>query len=53
MTRAPEASHVPVVGQIAAGIPITADELVEDVFPLPKQIVGEGTLFRSRSSGTR
>ena len=41
----PEASYVPVVGQIAAGIPITADELVEDVFPLPKQIVGEGTLF--------
>jgi repressor LexA len=41
----PEASYVPVVGQIAAGVPITADELVEDVFPLPKQIVGEGTLF--------
>ena len=41
----PEASYVPVVGRIAAGIPITADELVEDVFPLPKQIVGEGTLF--------
>ena len=41
----PEASFVPVLGRIAAGVPITADELVEDVFPLPKQIVGEGELF--------
>jgi repressor LexA len=41
----PEASYVPVLGQIAAGIPITAEELVEDVFPLPRQIVGEGQLF--------
>ncbi len=41
----PEASYVPVLGQIAAGVPITAEELVEDVFPLPKQIVGEGALF--------
>ncbi|HEU5144382.1 MAG TPA: transcriptional repressor LexA [Dermatophilaceae bacterium] len=41
----PEASYVPVLGRIAAGVPITAEELVEDVFPLPKQIVGEGQLF--------
>jgi repressor LexA len=41
----PEASYVPLLGQIAAGVPITAEELVEDVFPLPKQIVGEGQLF--------
>ncbi len=41
----PAASYVPVLGRIAAGVPITADELVEDVFPLPKQIVGEGQLF--------
>ena len=41
----PEAAYVPLVGQIAAGVPITADELVQDVFPLPRQIVGEGTLF--------
>jgi repressor LexA len=34
-----------VVGRIAAGSPILADELVEDVFPLPRQIVGEGELF--------
>jgi len=34
-----------VLGRIAAGVPITADEVVEDVFPLPRQIVGEGSLF--------
>lgn len=41
----PEASYVPVLGEIAAGVPITAEEIVDDVFPLPKQIVGEGSLF--------
>ena len=32
---------MPVLGQIAAGVPILAEEVVEDVFPLPRQIVGE------------
>ncbi|TWP37575.1 transcriptional repressor LexA [Leekyejoonella antrihumi] len=41
----PAATYVPVVGRIAAGGPILAEEVVEDVFPLPKQIVGEGDLF--------
>ncbi len=41
----PEASYVPVLGEIAAGVPITAEEIVDDVFPLPKQVVGEGSLF--------
>jgi repressor LexA len=41
----PEAIFVPVVGRIAAGGPILADEQVEEVFPLPKQLVGDGTLF--------
>ncbi|RRJ87953.1 transcriptional repressor LexA [Gulosibacter macacae] len=36
---------VPVVGRIAAGIPITAEQQVEDIFPLPKQLVGDGELF--------
>lgn len=43
--RRPEASYVPVLGRIAAGVPIMAEESVEDVFPLPRQIVGEGQLF--------
>lgn len=41
----PTAVNVPVVGRIAAGGPILAEERVEDVFPLPRQLVGEGTLF--------
>lgn len=40
-----EAAYVPLVGRIAAGGPILAEEAVEDIFPLPKQIVGDGTLF--------
>ncbi len=42
---------VPVVGRIAAGGPILAEELIEDVFPLPRSLVGEGTLFLLRVSG--
>ena len=41
----PTAVNVPVVGRIAAGGPILAEERVEDVFPLPRQLVGDGTLF--------
>ena len=41
----PTPAYVPVVGRIAAGGPILAEERVEDVFPLPKELVGEGTLF--------
>jgi len=41
----PESAMVPLVGQIAAGIPITADQNVEDVFTLPRQLVGQGDLF--------
>lgn len=47
----PSAAYVPVLGRIAAGAPITAEEVVEDVFPLPKQIVGEGDLFLLKVSG--
>jgi repressor LexA len=45
------ATYVPLVGRIAAGGPILAEEAIEDVFPLPKQIVGEGTLFLLRVAG--
>jgi repressor LexA len=45
------AAYVPVVGQIAAGGPILAEESIEDIFPLPKQLVGEGTLFLLRVKG--
>ncbi|ATA28136.1 SOS-response repressor and protease LexA [Mycobacterium lepraemurium] len=41
----PEPTFVPVLGRIAAGGPILAEEAVEDVFPLPRELVGGGTLF--------
>ena len=40
---APEGvTEVPLVGRIAAGTPILADELIEDVVPLPRMLVGNG-----------
>ncbi len=41
----PEPTYVPVLGRIAAGGPILAEEAVEDVFPLPRELVGEGSVF--------
>ena len=41
----PEPTYVPVLGRIAAGGPILAEEAVEVVFPLPRELVGEGSLF--------
>ncbi len=42
---------VPVVGRIAAGGPVLAEQAVEDVFPLPRALVGDGTLFLLRVAG--
>jgi repressor LexA len=47
----PDSTYVPLVGRIAAGGPILAEEAVEDVFALPKQLVGEGTHFLLKVSG--
>ncbi|GAA1302436.1 transcriptional repressor LexA [Pseudonocardia xinjiangensis] len=41
----PTPAFVPLLGNIAAGGPILAEQAVESVFPLPREIVGEGTLF--------
>lgn len=38
-------SFVPLVGRIAAGGPLLAEQAVEDVFPLPRRLVGDGDLF--------
>src|ERR1700744_6029373 len=46
-----EAIYVPLVGRIAAGGPILAEQSVEDVFPLPRQLVGDGTLFLLKVAG--
>ncbi|GAA4423704.1 transcriptional repressor LexA [Georgenia halophila] len=45
VSDAPAPTFVPVVGRIAAGGPILAEQAVEDVFALPRQLVGEGELF--------
>ncbi|GAB2969267.1 transcriptional repressor LexA [Frigoribacterium salinisoli] len=46
-----DTAHVPMVGRIAAGVPITAEQQVEDVMPLPRQLVGKGDLFMLRVVG--
>ncbi|MCH8559595.1 transcriptional repressor LexA [Nesterenkonia sp. LB17] len=44
-------SEIPMVGQIAAGGPILADQQVEDIMPLPRQLTGEGELFMLQVRG--
>ncbi len=46
-----DAVMVPLVGRIAAGIPITADQQIDEVFPLPRQLVGKGDLFMLKVVG--
>jgi repressor LexA len=41
----PQPQLVPLVGRIAAGGPILAEENLEEVLPLPRSLVGDGTLF--------
>ena len=48
---APDAAYVPLVGRIAAGGPILAEQAIEEVFPLPKSLVGEGELFMLKVVG--
>ncbi|MFE2009808.1 transcriptional repressor LexA [Streptomyces sp. NPDC059491] len=47
----PAPVEVPLVGRIAAGAPILAEESVEDVLSLPRQVVGEGRLFALKVVG--
>lgn len=46
-----DAAMVPLVGRIAAGIPITADQQIDEIFPLPRQLVGKGELFMLKVVG--
>ena len=43
--------NVPIVGRIAAGSPILADQVVEEVFPLPRSVTGDGELFMLKVVG--
>ena len=44
-------AEVPLVGRIAAGGPIIAEQSVEEVFSLPRRVVGHGELFMLRVAG--
>jgi len=43
--------RVPLVGQIAAGIPITADQNVEEWLTLPESLIGKGDVFLLKVKG--
>ena len=47
----PTPAYVPLVGRIAAGGPILAEQAVEDFFPLPRELVGEGDVFMLEVKG--
>ncbi|MFE6857824.1 transcriptional repressor LexA [Nocardia sp. NPDC057668] len=42
---------VPVVGDIAAGAPILAEQHTDDILSLPRELVGRGTVFGLRVRG--
>ena len=46
-----EGTAIPLVGRIAAGSPITAEQHVEEVFRLPTSMTGHGDLFMLEVSG--
>lgn len=43
--------HVPLVGDVAAGTDVLAQENVEELLPLPEDFTGTGTLFMLRVRG--
>jgi repressor LexA len=45
------ARHVPLVGDVAAGANVLAQENIEDLFPLPEEFTGQGSLFMLRVRG--
>ncbi|GID29364.1 LexA repressor [Paractinoplanes brasiliensis] len=49
--RAEPTVGVPVLGDIAAGSPILAEQNADEVLPLPRDLVGRGTLFALRVRG--
>ena len=49
--RPEQTRNIPLVGDIAAGAPIIAEERVDVVYPLPRDLVGDGTLFMLKVRG--
>jgi repressor LexA len=50
MERRPS-RHVPLIGEVAAGTGLLAQQNVEDLIPLPTDFTGEGELFMLRVRG--
>lgn len=50
-TPVDKTQYIPLLGRIAAGGPITAEQEIEDTFPLPESIVGSGELFMLKIVG--
>jgi repressor LexA len=50
-THVDKTKFIPLVGSIAAGVPITADQMVEETMPLPESLVGNGDLFMLKVKG--
>lgn len=46
-----EMVHVPIVGTVAAGQPILAEERIEDYFPIPAEILPNSEVFMLRVKG--
>jgi repressor LexA len=47
----PQTVHVPLVGRVDPGGPILAARQIEEVFPLPRKLVGDGPAFMLRMAG--
>ncbi len=45
------ARHVPLLGEVAAGTDVLAQENVEELLPLPEDFTGDGSLFMLRVRG--
>lgn len=45
------ARHVPLLGDVAAGTDVLAEENVEELVPVPEDLVGDGSLFMVRVRG--
>lgn len=49
--QAAAVAHVPLIGRIAAGAPVLAQEDVQDILPMPRHAVGHGELFALKVIG--
>ena len=45
------ARSVPLLGRVAAGTPVLAQENVEDIYPMPADLVGDGNVFMLEVAG--